>query len=340
MLVICLVGLITATYIFSQSRLGDLPDCDDGNCGKLVGNIIDAETKDNVNENFYIAFTDCAIKDKQKIINGEHIFYFVRSDTNGKFSAMIPEGRYCLQFWPVNPGSNYCMDPVPALNDSYSQTVYVKRGKISTIQKLAKVGGHLKILLVDTNNNKINPIELLWKKFYINVKITSEKVSPNILRIGSQTDLLGLNDGEFIIKNLPPEFYNVNIEFENMGYGSQSSGGIEIIRNSITEVPITVDLNNQTGIEGKITDMDNNPLKGVHVTAKSANDKELLFISDFGDIYTDSEGRYRIIGLKEQKYDLFIYGKKDGVACERNRNGIEIKHGVILKMNFKLDFSK
>lgn len=328
-IMIVILTLLISYFLGAQSRLWKLPDCDYFNCGKVIGRIIDSETKQNIKERFYIAFCDCYITDKSKIFEGEYITYLIDSDSKGNFEVNIPVGKYCLQFYPIETDSKYCADPTPSLNPQYTQMIDVKRGKIATIEKLAKPGGHLKIVLVDiNNNNSINPIKLFGENVDIHVKLSSERVSPAIEWGGSQTDKLGLNDGETIL-NLPPEKYQLNVEFWQMGYGSQRFGNIEIERNKTKEIRIILDLNDRTGIEGKVTDQNGKPLENIHVAVKSIKDKDLFFFSDFGDIYTDIKGIYKIVGLKEQIYNIYIYGKINGKEIEKTIEGIEIKSNVI-----------
>ena len=334
---VLVIGLLS--FLSSQSRLDKLPECDKDNCGKVVGRIIDAETGENVEIEFYIAFCDCDIKDNLKIFNGDHIKYLITGDSNGKFSVKIPEGRYCLQFYPRTNRAKYAVDPTPSLNPKHTQMITVLKGRIATVRKLAMRGGSLKITLVDSNNDRINPLVLFNPRIDIQAKLSSEKISPALFGVEDESDPNGLNDGEIIINNLFPGQYDLSIEFENMGYGSQRFKNIEIERNKTKEINATININDKTGIEGRIVDQYNNPLRNIYINAKYVNDEELPFFSDFGDIYTDISGRYKIIGLKEQIYNLYIYGEINGTEVEKKIEGIHIKNDTILKRDIVIEIS-
>lgn len=340
--IICLVGFVLGItpYLYSQARLGVLPDCSNLDCGKIVGSILDAETKEKVNEPFYIAFTDCNVTDKVKIAEQKHFLYIIESAKDGDFSVYLSEGRYCLQFWPIDFESKYCPDPTPSLNPSYFQMVEVKKGHISTMQKLAETGGYLKILLVDKNTSKINPKAIFGKRVHVHAKIESDRVTPAIIRAWEYSDKDGLNDGEAILMSMPSEMYNVNIEFSGMGYGSQMYKDIEIEKDKTNEMKVVINFNDQTGISGKITDTDDNPLSGLLVSADSVKDAEIVLFNDYGSVYTDKNGRYKIIGLKEQTYSLQVSGKINGKKISSNFGAFEIKKGIILNKTLKIDIAK
>lgn len=327
-----------SSFLTSQSNVDRLPDCQYENCGKVVGYLIDAETKERIKEDFYVSFCDCYIKDRLKIFNVENVIYTI-TVKNGNFSVKIPEGQYCLQFFPRDHGSKYCFDPTPSLNPIKAQFIKVKKGQIATIRKLMKPGGSLKITLVDVNNNRINPVQLFNENINIKAKLASEKVSPAIWGFGEESDELLLNDGEIIINNLFPEKYTLNIEFENMGYGSQKTENIEIERNKTKEINIKIDINDKTGIEGKILDKNNIPLKDIYLIIKPSMEKKEIFFSEFADITSNNNGNYKIIGLKEMKYDLFVYGNINGVEIKKNFYGINIKKDIIMKKDIIIDIA-
>jgi predicted transport protein len=328
--------LVFSIFSFADWKLGKKPDCSKGNCGKVIGWIVDSETNEPVKENFFVAFCDCRIKTGFDPFLDDYIQFLIKSDRKGYFSFMLPEGKYCLQFWPESYGSKYSFDPEPVYKNENLQVIKVKRSQITNVKKIAKYGGKLKIILVDTNNNPLNPLEIFHDKINTAVKLTSQKVSPTIFAMPDLSDEQELNDGETVIHRLHPDKYDVYIEFENMGYGTQKIPDVEIERKKTSEIRVTIDKNNQTGIEGWIKDVNNIPLPNIEVSVISY--AKLPYIIDGGSTITDSDGYYKIINLKEQKYQLEIYGVVGDTKINKKFDNIIIRNNVLLKKDIVLDF--
>ena len=334
----------TVGFLFSQSFVRISPDCEKAYCGKVVGTIIDAETGEEVKGDFWISFCECEKKDPVSIFWGggssDYANYAIIIENGGKFSVNIPEGRYCLWFSPIlNKGSKYAADPLPGFSPENSQEIIVSRAKVTTIRKFVKPGGTLKITLTDAAGNKINPMEIFTQRFHIRVNVFSDSA----FFIPAQAELSDrdeLDDGEMIVYSLPPGAYNMNVEFDKLGYGNQEFENIIIERKKMTEVKVLVDLNSTTGVEGKITDQFNNPLKDFYVTATCNDCEKQLFFSRSACNKTDINGRYKIIGLKEKLYSIDIEGEFNGVSIEKAIENIPIRNQHILKKDFVIDFSK
>ena len=70
-------------------------------------------------------------------------------------------------------------------------------------------------------------------------------------------------------------------------------------------VKIVMDLNNKTGVFGKITDLDGNPVEDVEVYISSS--KVIDGSKRNATTYTNSKGNFKIIGLVEGRYRIGFY---------------------------------
>lgn len=329
-------------FLLSQKSINKPPDCKEVNCGKVVGTILDAETGENVKEEFCIAFCDCEKTNPESILWGDSDFfkYIFKVENNGKFSINIPEGKYCLCFYPkLFRDSKYASDTFPGFSSENTQEIIVSRAKVTTIRKFVKPCGTLKITLTDAEGNKINPMEIFTQRIRLKAKLFSDSIFLIPAR-AALSDENELNDGEMIIHSLPPGAYNLNVEFDEMGYGNQEFENIIIERKKMTQLNVMVDLNSTTGIEGTITDRFNTPLKNFKITATCIDCKEQIFYENSGKIHTDINGKYKIIGLKEKPYKFDIYGEINGVSIERTMENIPIRNNIILKKDIVIDVSQ
>jgi len=300
-------------------------DCKGDHCGRVVGWIYDDVTKKQVKTEFILIFWDIHKTDMSETLNGnpKNVASIVY---NGKFSLNVPEGDYYLQFAPREMDNNYSFDPIPLLNPENAQEIHVRRQQVTIVKKYIKPGGKLRIILVDKNNNKIQPAQI-FNEFKILTYLSSDRVSPHFIAgFWTEDDL---NDGELFNQSLFPETYRLFIEFEGLGYGTQWIDNVKIERNQITEVRVLFNLSDNTGIEGRVVDQNGNPLKNVHVSAYSH--EEFKFVTNGADIYSDENGYYKIIGLKENKYDLKIYIKINGKSIKKNIDNIGIHQNILLK---------
>ena len=95
----------------------------------------------------------------------------------------------------------------------------------------------------------------------------------------------------------------------------------------------------RTGIEGKIINQNKNPLHDIYILITPSKEEKEIFFSEFGNITSDSSGNYKIIGLKEKEYDLFVYGISNGVEIKKNVYGINIKKAIIIKKDIIINTS-
>lgn len=312
------------------------PNCENDKCGRVVGWIFDDNTKEIIKDRFHLNLCDCFETDKSKIVDGEHvIYYFPQVTEDGRFSIEVPEGDYCLQFMPVKIDKNYCYDPIPSLSPEYTQKIKVRKGKVTVVKKYIKPGGKLKLILVDKNNNKMNPNEVFKTEFTIFISLSNDKVYPYFPGDYGTSD--DIDDGEMLIQSLFPGTYLVFLEFRNMGYGSQCVDNVKIERNQTTELRILVDMLDKTGIEGKVCDQHENPIKNALNTIYFHDNSTVGYL---GTIRTDNNGYYKIVGLKENKYDLFIEFEANGNRLINKITNILITKNVILKKDIKININQ
>jgi hypothetical protein len=329
-----LMGLIVFLpfLLFSQNYWFN---CDSGNCGKVEGQIYDAETQKPINEAFDVLFYQNNTDQIKMHERSFYQLYFFPTDQNGCFSFDIPQGEYFIRFIPKNFSSKYCFDPVPVLNPGSRQAIKVIKNKITYFKKMTRLGGIIHITLVDRNNNKILPNTLFNSKDFMHLFLSSKNVEWDFSGEGSLGD--DLVDGEITVNRLFPEVYDININFDNVGFGNQRARNILVEPGKTTEVKILVDIDDKTGISGKITDENGNPLVGAEVYINSI-DTIVYLESDEGEIYTDKSGNYKIIGMKPNKYQIQVYYRKDEI--ERCYKGeIEIRNGLLAQKNIVLNES-
>jgi hypothetical protein len=308
-------------------------NCDSGNCGKVEGQVYDAVTQKPINEAFNVLFYQNNTDQVKMLERNFYELYFFPTDQNGCFSFDIPQGEYFIRFIPKSFSSKYCFDPVPVLNPANRQEIKVIKNKITYFKKKARIGGVIHITLVDKNNNKILPNALFNSEGFMHLFLSSQNVEWNFNGEGSLGD--DLIDGEITVNRLFPEVYDISIEFSNVGFGNQRVQNVLIEPEKTVEVTILVDMDDKTGISGKITDENGNPLEGAGVYINSV-DRIVYLESDNGGVKTDISGNYRIIGMKPNKYRIQVYYRHDEI--ERCYKGeIEIRNGLMAQKNIVLN---
>ncbi len=322
-LLIAFVNLkVSAEWIYQ------VPDCKKNNCGKIIGQIYDSQTQEKVNEEFFVYFLDCLEIDE--MTGGLKVHFCFKTENNGEIFGMIPEDKYFIVFKPCSLDSNYSFDPFPNLNPDSAQSIVVNRDKIAWIKKFAKTGGTLKISLVDSNNLRIDPRVLNKQEYSIKAFLSSSMVNRLIFAESNSSDHNELNDGEMVVRCLPPALYDLYVTFEELGYGYKKIVGINIEQNKISEVNVVFDKNDRTGIYGRILDKVNKPLSNVNVLMELI-DNQIPFIRYAGNVSTDENGYYKINGLKEGIYNLKIFGEFNGTLLEKSIQDIIVINDVMLK---------
>ena len=261
--------------------------------------------------------------------------YNLRVETGGNSyksfaSIKLPPGRYYLQFDSLSKNPEYCFEPHPFSEfgeKGKRYTIDVGKGQITKVIKRVDKGGSLKIVLVDTSGNKIDFALLKCDvTFYLDSEVFRFPKSNKRL---TDDDLLY---GESAIKDiLYPADYSLEIDFGSCGLGRISKDNINVEKGKTTEVIITIDINDGTGITGHLFNNNKIPIKGAEVHVISGNIE--------GSYITDSNGFYKIVGLKSGTYYLHVSIKiPDGIWTKHyGAFLIEAKKLVNKDLIFNLD---
>jgi hypothetical protein len=295
------IFLFLATVAFVGNIVGDwLPPCKNSDdCGKIVGRIIDSDTNEIVKEEFAVSIFpfDTDIKRKSRD------YYSVKTKT-GHFSITVKPGIYTIAFTPYSSETKYPSYYNPNHPPSDDQIIKVVKGKITDITKKVSEGGYLKVILVNTNDQKLN-----WREDFKNLRV----------RIYLSNDDIGydssismkkeeIDEGEIIIGNLLPGTYSINCYFPGTGYGYTKKEFVAIERKKITEYLMVIDPLDNTGIHGFVKDITGVIIKNVEIAIYK--DIEGYGLKGFADTCSDEKGYYKIIGIDEGIYILRIETKE------------------------------
>jgi len=135
-------------------------------------------------------------------------------------------------------------------------------------------------------------------------------------------------------KKIPIGKLKICAYFRETGYGKTKDEYISIVKNNISEYKLVIDLLDNTGVQGFITDQNGIALKNVEISIHKK-------IVDYGyagiaDTISDDEGYYKIIALDEGLYMLRF-------ECEYGEfsfNNIIIEKNVLLEKNIKINTQK
>ena len=297
--------------------------------GKFVCQIVDPETGEPIKEPFEIAFYDS--KDDRYPSNR---FRTVETDENGRLVLELPPYPFYLQFYPSSVSSKYCISPYPFyIKEADRMVAQVETGKITYIRKKAELGGTIKIYTADINNTRFNPEEKFNQKFQIATVISSANLYKGFPSVRDD-----LNNGELTVNRLHPGEYWVRVSFEGVGYRTIKKENILVEKGETAEVFINVDLNDNTGIEGVVTDANGIPIEDADITL--GNDDKSM---GYGfEAYTDKNGYYKLSGIPEGYYYLGY-----GYTCKTRGKGtisfskgiIEVKKNVLLRLDIKFKYT-
>jgi len=291
---ILFLGLLGLNYSINGAQSNDTDDPD--NYGILRGKIVDEETGENVSEKFFVRINDSDIKYPIQI---EYIGTI--SDENGIFQSELEPGTYLLYFQPDSVTSKYSWDLNPINYPSEKQIVTIERGKITEVIKKARLAGKAKLTIVSKNGERIYPNEIVGENADLSVSFSADWLIDNINDTHFSSEEDDFNDGEILIYCLPPGKYNVEIDFSGLGVISKKLEDIEIKKKISNEINIVIDLNDPTGVHGEIFYDNGNPLENLKVTVwglEGSNDHIKA------SIFTDKNGYYKIVGLKEGIYKM------------------------------------
>jgi hypothetical protein len=297
---------------------------DEDDYGKLVGWVVDPISGAPVNEVFEIEFYKCDTYNLEGCWLKE-----AKTDNRGHFSIKLSPYKYCLHFSPESTKSKYCIEPSHFKNELYYLPVVIEKGKITNFIKKATPGGSLKIYLKGMDGERITR-----EQFPGGSKISITIGNHNFLIPPSATNISddNLDDGEMIINRLFPDTYSITISFRGTGYETQTRDNVNIDEGKVTEIEFLLDIEDTTGIEGKIIDINGKVVKYAHVMMLA----EFLVSGEF-DTYTDRYGNYRITGLPEGKYSIGISVKE--VLYVNSKEIIEIKKNELLYKDITLKWA-
>ncbi len=286
MSVVLVVGLCCA-YLLTGASGSEVWDKD--NFGKLIGQVIDAETGKSVNEVFHVNVYDSSE------LPSIGTPYVINTDKTGLFQYILKPGHYCLRFIPKSRTSKYCYDSLSSIN-AKRQVVTISTGKVTEFIKKIYSGGQLLIKVVDPAGNLIDVAHDIGNHARVSIEI-SDRVEKEYLHepFFSKKNKSDLNVGEYLIYRIRPGRVNVNFEIKNSGYGELEKKDVEIKGRDVREVIFTVDLNDRTGVEGRVVDKNGVPIVNIMMWVSGPTN---------ATVFTDSSGHFKFIGLQEGLYEL------------------------------------
>ena len=292
-----LVLFIVTLVWLNHNHLTGSPqeEWDKDNYGKIIGQVVDEETGEPVNEVFKVSFLDCSIAGHPKFL------FRLESNKQGHFSERVKPGIYGLYFYPDSNTSRYCFEIEPDVDPENRKIIRVKAGQITKFIKKAKLGGVLKLILVDENGDRIIP-NFLFNPEDMKIRPSVEYAQfPGVYASYHNKSGDRFHDGEITLYSLFPGKYYIEVYPTSMGYGPIFLKDV-VVQSGQTKIqPVVMDLSDNTGIAGTITDTNGNPIKNALVLIKKNDDHQY-----FAGIRTDNNGYYKIIGLLEGMYDLDI----------------------------------
>ncbi len=300
---------------------------DKDNYGKIIGQIVDADTGEPVHEVFRIFFYSGI---KEHFDNDYAAFPILETDKKGYFTINYKPGHFFLYCKPDEPDSLYCEDRDPFRFPGNRAGFPVERGKITKVMKKVHKGGELTINLIDPSGSKLIP-----KNLFSNVNTYADLVEFDTLKDFDKFRKKGdLDNGEITLIGIFPGTYHLHLRFGGMGLVSQVKENISIESKRTTTVEIQVNLNDDTGVQGKVFDLNSNPLKGIKVTVYTTK------IGTVADVYTDDSGNYKISGLNEGQYYIkyrLYYGKNNRNFISYPLEKITVYKSQLTQKNITLD---
>ena len=279
--------------------------------GKIIGRIFDQETNLAVNEIFNVVIVDCSDQSIEK-----NIYKQIESSSRGTFVFNnVNPGIYCVILSPTAGNTIYCYEPDFTSSLKFQHTIKIFPGQISRIHCEAKRGGNLKVTLVDKIGNTISPRSIMLASPYSDYP--NDDLRRLHIKIGSldyqdgKNDFIAYNsivndyldDGEITMYGLYPGRYKIYINLGYLGYGwPLSFTNIVINKDQTAEVKAFIDLTDNTGIEGIVTDQNSTPIKNAVVMLTFLNEDNYYY----GSIRTNQNGYYKIVGLKEGLFRLQV----------------------------------
>jgi hypothetical protein len=325
LLVVSVLALIVAKGLNGVPQQEWLIDKD--NYGKVVGRIVDEDTWEPVKEAFLLAFL---YSDRDDY--GFNIEDKLETTDQGTFEIKLHPNVYSIQFCPLAENSKYCIFPYPFnLEEKERVLVKVEKGKITVFQLEAPLGGTIKIYTVNQNNVKVDPSMIFNQKFKIQVDIHN----PVYRGVNEGKD--NLNDGEFIVNRLYPGTYSLEVSFEGLGYPEVKKENILVEKGKTTEVLVNINLNDNTGIEGILTDVNGVALATAYVGFVH---KDIKGSGGFFTAYADKNGYYQLKGMPEGYYYATFFYESEKKLHSVYDEILEIKKNVMLRVDKQYPYTK
>jgi hypothetical protein len=313
-MLICTVGLFTS--LLSSEAGCACNNSDD--CGKIVGQLIDAESNRIILKPFVVGIYRYYQGAENKYLHQE---CGIAETSTGHFSISLKSGKYYILAYPRSNDGNYSsMYFDPRFPQKEIQPITVERGKITKIQKKIKKCGELKITLKNANGAKIN-FRDFFKVGEVNVALTIENIGYQLSMAMHEKELAS---GEMIIKYLMPNEYQLSYGFYHTGFGDTKTEKIKIESNKTTIYEIIINPIDNTGIQGHIRTNTGVAIKIGEI--ELYKDIEGYGMEGFATAIPDENGYYKIFGVPEGNYSLRVECEYD----ELNFSNIIIKKDELL----------
>ncbi len=304
-------------------------DCRGADCGKVIGWVIDPETKLPIeNEKFDVLFLDCREYRQLEIIGPKFKkFKIAEVDKRGHFSMKLKEGEYCVRVVPGDYSgyerykSKYALDPYPGCTDKKLR-IRVKRGQITVIKRVLSYGGSISLEYVNQDGDKIDFIErysceevpsvliLFYSKPYCSYKVCA--IPENSSGYYEKRTARNLYPGKYkaII-----EFYTGNTCRDDFVFGPVAIREIDVKAKKDTKIRVVLD--ETTGLIVKVYNKNKKPLKNIEVEVKDnyAIAKSINIIYEFYNTIciTNDKGVCKILNLNSRiNYEVSVYNSKTG----------------------------
>jgi hypothetical protein len=303
--------------------------------GRIIGHIVDEETYEPVREKFLVYLYSEEDTSYADITREDNM---ICTDNNGNFSVMWKPGEYYLYAITESESSRHCDDPHPLYYTGNLTFVKVNKGEVTRIGKEAHLAGQIKIILVDPKGAKIIPKNIFGEYVYIQDKMENSFIEDSF---DNYDRWIGdLIEGEMIKPMLYPEKYHLELYFKWMGYGSVKVENIQVERNKTVQVKVAVDLNDKTGVEGCVSDQFNFPLQSVEVELLQRHPDIKNGHRQQASIYTDQNGYYRIIGLKDDFYTVRFSMQSINGCIEQEKENLYIAENRITRLDKVFELKK
>ena len=327
-----LTALIAALFLYPLLAGGVQSEVEKDYYGKVIGQILDAETGEPVKEVFSVYIYES----NNDTFPNNLYRYWDETDDRGKFQLDMLPFTFYLQFNPKSPTSKYCLTQYPYyLMEKDRDVIKVETGKITYFIKKIPLGGMIKIILADKNNVRFNPQEKFQQKFNIRTNVVGKDIYEGT--VGGKDNL---DDGVQTVYKLCAGIYRVEIKFEGLGFSNFKRPDIMVEEGKTTEVIVNLDLTDITGMEGYVTDAAGVPVEDSTVGFGVLEDTD----DTIGyHAFTNKDGYYKLTGMPACKYYLtYYYNTTKRRLISHDYGYVEIKKNILnrLDLQFKMTIAE